>query len=98
MSYLFEHSNAIQISGVGAGGIVSSAFCLLYKLSSLKLTSKQVYGLMNHADSPYIRGLGFMYVRWVFNITTYTVLHCKLRKNLTIKTTYCKNKIYFYGI
>ena len=71
MTYLFEHSNAIQISGVGAGGIVSSAFCLLYKLSSLKLTSKQVYGLMNHADSPYIRGLGFMYVRWVFNITTY---------------------------
>ena len=71
MTYLFEHSNAIQISGVGAGGIVSSAFCLLYKLSSLKLTSKQVYGLMNHADSPYIRGLGFMYVRWVFNITIY---------------------------
>jgi pre-mRNA-splicing factor 38B len=30
----------------------------------LKLTSKQVYGLMNHADSPYIRGLGFMYVRF----------------------------------
>lgn len=52
------------VRGVGAGGIVSSAFCLLYKLSSLKLTSKQVYGLMNHADSPYIRGLGFMYVRF----------------------------------
>jgi len=52
------------VRGVGAGGIVSSAFCLLYKLSSLKLTSKQVNGLMNHADSPYIRGLGFMYVRF----------------------------------
>merc|ERR1719273_2686554 len=52
------------VRGVGAGGIISSAFCLLYKLSSLKLTSKQVYGLMNHADSPYIRGLGFMYVRF----------------------------------
>merc|ERR1719273_443122 len=52
------------VRGVGAGGIVSSAYCLLYKLFTLKLTSKQVYGLMNHADSPYIRGLGFMYVRF----------------------------------
>merc|ERR1712156_556008 len=52
------------VRGVGAGGIISSAFCLLYKLSTLKLTRKQVYAIMNHADSPYIRGLGFMYVRF----------------------------------
>jgi len=52
------------VRGVGAGGIISSAFCLLYKLSTLKLTRKQVISLMNHADSPYIRGLGFMYVRF----------------------------------
>merc|ERR1711976_167246 len=52
------------VRGVGAGGIVSSAFCLLYKLSTLKLTRKQVNGLLNHADSPYIRGLGFMYIRF----------------------------------
>lgn len=52
------------VRGVGAGGIVSSGFCLLYKLSSMNLTRKQVYGLMNHSDSPYIRGLGFMYVRF----------------------------------
>ena len=37
------------VRGVGAGGIVSSAFCLLYKLSTLKLTRKQVNGLLNHA-------------------------------------------------
>merc|ERR1719266_2526162 len=52
------------VRGVGAGGIISSAFCLLYKLSTLKLTRKQVISLMNHADSPYIRGLGFMYIRF----------------------------------
>merc|ERR1719510_2189297 len=52
------------VRGVGAGGIVSSAYCLLYKLFTLKLTRKQVNGLINHADSPYIRGLGFMYVRF----------------------------------
>ena len=52
-----------QVRGVGAGGIVSSAYCLLYKLFTLKLTRKQVIGLIEHSDSPYIRGLGFMYIR-----------------------------------
>ncbi|GLG98500.1 Pre-mRNA-splicing factor 38B [Gryllus bimaculatus] len=51
------------VRGVGAGGIVSTAYCLLYKLFTLKLTRKQVNGLLTHPDSPYIRGLGFMYVR-----------------------------------
>ena len=61
LQYVFK--KVFNFSGVGAGGIISSAFCLLYKLSTLKLTRKQVYAIMNHADSPYIRGLGFMYVR-----------------------------------
>ncbi|KAK7580483.1 hypothetical protein V9T40_001112 [Parthenolecanium corni] len=52
------------VRGVGAGGIVSTAFCLLYKLFTLKLTRKQVIGLITHPDSPYIRGLGFMYIRY----------------------------------
>ena len=53
------------VRGVGAGGIVSSAYCLLLKLGTLKLTRKQVTGMINHADSPYIRGLGFMYLRYI---------------------------------
>merc|ERR1712223_2362676 len=52
------------VRGVGAGGIVSSAYCLLYKLYTLKLTKKQVNGLLVHCDSPFIRGLGFMYIRY----------------------------------
>lgn len=52
------------VRGVGAGGIVSTAFCCLYKFYTLKLTRKQVYGLLDHADSPYIRALGFMYIRY----------------------------------
>ena len=54
-----------QVRGVGVGGIVSTAFSCLYKLFTLRLTRKQVTGLMNHSDSPYLRGLGFMYLRWV---------------------------------
>jgi pre-mRNA-splicing factor 38B len=55
------------VRGVGGGGIVSTAFCLLYKLYTLKLTRKQVVGLITHKDSPYIRALGFMYVRYTQN-------------------------------
>ncbi|KAG5680692.1 hypothetical protein PVAND_010184 [Polypedilum vanderplanki] len=53
-----------SVRGVGSGGIVSSAFCLLYKLYTLKLTRKQLNGLIKHTDSPYIRALGFMYIRY----------------------------------
>lgn len=52
------------VRGVGAGGIVSSSFCLLYKLYTLKLTRKQLMGVMTHTDSPFIRGIGFMYARF----------------------------------
>ncbi|XP_064849485.1 pre-mRNA-splicing factor 38B-like [Oncorhynchus masou masou] len=52
------------VRGVGTGGIVSTAFCLLYKLFSIKMTRKQVMGLITHNDSPYIRALGFMYIRY----------------------------------
>ncbi|CAH3037975.1 unnamed protein product [Pocillopora meandrina] len=52
------------VRGVGAGGIVSTSFCLLYKLFTLKLTRKQLNGLITHVDSPYIRALGFMFIRY----------------------------------
>lgn len=59
---------SFQVRGVGTGGIVSTAFCLLYKLFTLKLTRKQLMGLITHTDSPYIRALGFMYIRYALFI------------------------------
>lgn len=53
-----------SVRGVGAGGIVSTPFCILYKLYTLRLTRKQVMGLIKHKDSPYIRALGLMYLRY----------------------------------
>ncbi|KAJ3033711.1 PRP38 pre-mRNA processing factor 38 domain-containing protein B, partial [Rhizophlyctis rosea] len=47
------------------GNHASTAFCLLYKLWTLKLTIKQIEGLIDHTDSPYIRALGFLYLRYV---------------------------------
>ncbi|KAI8909388.1 putative RNA binding protein [Powellomyces hirtus] len=47
------------------GTHASTAFCLLYKLWTLKLTVKQVQGLITHTDSPHIRAIGFLYLRYV---------------------------------
>jgi len=59
------------VRGVGAGGIVSSAYCLLFKLFTLKLTERQLLQLINHRDSPYIRGLGFMFIRYCQHPNTF---------------------------
>ncbi|GLU10621.1 hypothetical protein SLE2022_274110 [Rubroshorea leprosula] len=42
----------------------STAFCLLYKFFTMKLTVKQMHGLLKHLDSPYIRAIGFLYLRY----------------------------------
>ncbi|GAV58451.1 PRP38 domain-containing protein/PRP38_assoc domain-containing protein [Cephalotus follicularis] len=42
----------------------STAFCLLYKFFTMKLTVKQMHGLLKHQDSPYIRAIGFLYLRY----------------------------------
>ncbi|KAG2184727.1 hypothetical protein INT43_000640 [Umbelopsis isabellina] len=47
------------------GTAASTAFCLLFKLWTQRLTVKQVEGLIDHGDSPYIRGVGFLYLRYV---------------------------------
>jgi pre-mRNA-splicing factor 38B len=42
----------------------SSAFCLLYKLFTMKLTVKQMHGLLKHQDSPYIRAVSEPLSSW----------------------------------
>ena len=43
----------------------STAFCLLYRLFTMELDDRNVNHLIRHRDSPYIRALGFLYVRYV---------------------------------
>lgn len=47
------------------GGEPSVAFCLLTRLMTLRCTEKQMKLLLDHVDSPYIRGVGFLYLRFV---------------------------------
>lgn len=43
----------------------STAYCLLFKLWTLKLTIKQVNGLINYQNCSEVRALGFLYLRYV---------------------------------
>jgi len=52
------------VRGVGTGGIISSCFCILFKLFTLRLTRKQLNMMIRRKDSAYIRALGFMYIRY----------------------------------
>lgn len=82
----FHHSLSPQINAYLAPFIknttASSAFCLLYKLWTLRLSVNQVTTLLEHPDSPYpsflfpfhfnlalsyIRGIGFLYLRYVLS-------------------------------
>ncbi|KAI9323187.1 PRP38 family-domain-containing protein [Dichotomocladium elegans] len=47
------------------GTTPSTAFCCLFKMWTLRLTIKQIENLIDHADSPYIRAIGFLYLRYV---------------------------------
>ena len=43
----------------------STAFCLLLRLLTLRITSNQLISTLKHPDSPYIRAIGFLYLRFV---------------------------------
>jgi pre-mRNA-splicing factor 38B len=52
------------VRGVGAGGVISTAYCLLYKIFTMRITRKQLVSMINSSQSVYLRGLGFMYIRY----------------------------------
>ncbi len=48
----------------GTARIASTAYCILYKLCTMQVTRNQMRVLLNHKDSPYIRCLGFLHLRY----------------------------------
>jgi len=51
------------VRGVSNAGQPSAAFTFLLKLFILRLTRQQIKQMLEHADSPYIRAVGFLYLR-----------------------------------
>lgn len=50
---------------VGISGVPSTLFCCLYKLMIIKLTEGQINFLLTNRESPYIRCVGFLYLRYL---------------------------------
>lgn len=48
----------------GTSRLASTAFCLLMKFMTLRLTSKQMVGLLETSDSPLVRAIGFLHLRY----------------------------------
>lgn len=48
----------------GTARFPSSAFCLLVKFMLMKLTLKQMNGLLGTSDCPNVRAIGFLYLRY----------------------------------
>ncbi|KAL4524470.1 hypothetical protein Ndes2526B_g00475 [Nannochloris sp. 'desiccata'] len=45
----------------------SSAFCLIFRLGELKPSPPEIREMIDHHDSPYIRAIGFLYLRYCCN-------------------------------
>ncbi|OQR94569.1 pre-mRNA-splicing factor 38B [Thraustotheca clavata] len=60
--YRVDHAEPLS---PGTARIPSTCFCLLLKCCTMRLTKNQMHGLLKHVDSPYIRCIGFLYLRYV---------------------------------
>ena len=49
---------------IGANGVPSTLFCILYRLVQIKPTEKQVTKLIKFKANPYIKCLGFLFIRY----------------------------------
>ena len=56
-----QHVEAWQ---VGTSRIPSTCFCLLLKFMLMKLTFKQMKGILETEDCPYVRAVGLLYLRY----------------------------------
>jgi pre-mRNA-splicing factor 38B len=59
--YQVQHVQPFQTAG---SKTPSSAFCLLLRLFTLRMTEHQLQLMLNHEDSPYIRAVAFLYLRY----------------------------------
>jgi len=55
-----------SVRGIGSGGIASTAFCILYKLYTLRMTRKELTKILYHPDNGYVKALGVLLVRYTF--------------------------------
>lgn len=62
---LYEECTHLEPLEPGKARKPSVAFCCLYRFFLMKLDARQLSHLVQHRDSPYIRGVGFLFLRCV---------------------------------
>ncbi|XP_075264537.1 uncharacterized protein LOC142356540 [Convolutriloba macropyga] len=62
---IYESVESVEPWLTGNARGPSTAFCCLYKLCSMQLTRKNISDTLSHPDSPFIRAVGFLYLRYV---------------------------------
>jgi hypothetical protein len=60
---IYYEVKSIQVFQIGKQP--STAYCLLLRLLTLRMTTNQLDCTLKHIDSPYIRAIGFLYLRYV---------------------------------
>ena len=58
------HVGYVEPWTLGTHGVPSTLFCCLYKLMLMRLTMKQLFGLIKESN-PYTRWVGFLYIRYL---------------------------------
>lgn len=61
---IYERCEHCAPWATGTSRIPSSAFCLLMRLFVMRVTTRQMQTLLDHPDSPYIRAIGMLYLRY----------------------------------
>eukprot|EP00903_Cladosiphon_okamuranus_P018664 g17178.t1 len=61
---IYSYCDHVAPWAPGTSRVPSSAFCLLMKLFVMKLTRPQMNEILVHEDSPFIRAIGFLYLRY----------------------------------
>ena len=59
---IYYEVKSLQVFQVGKQP--STAFCLLLRLLTLRMTPQQLESTLSHPDSPYIRAIGFLFLRF----------------------------------
>jgi len=62
---IWEQVDHLEPFALGKTRLPSTAFSLLYKMFVMRLTHKQLKGLITYKKAPYIRGIGFLFIRFV---------------------------------
>lgn len=61
---IYNEVNHLEPFTAGSQRMPSTAFCILFRAFTMRLTTKQLTTMLNHSDSPFIRCVALLYLRY----------------------------------